>query len=596
MKDTKTLFTRRSFFLASAKGLLTAGIVGRLYWLQVKSQDHYKALADQNRLHGEYILPVRSQIFDEKGRLLAGNQFVHRAVLLRDRSKTWRESLEKAAEILSFTKEDMDEIKEEAATKNRLIPLTLKDPLTWEEVAKLELHLNDLPGVRVEQGQQRFYPYPQEFAHVVGYVGKVSPKDMEKEEDSDFLQLPGVRIGKSGIERHLEKNLRGEPGYREVEVNAHRQVVRELNSYPTQNGPDLKTSLNLDLQKSCFERLTPFQSAVAVVMDIKTGGIKASVSVPAFDTNHFINGIPKKIWKELQENPYNPLLSKFAQGNYAPGSTFKMILGLAGLEKKAVNPKTTFFCPGYFELNGHRFHCWENKHGGHGHVNLQQAIARSCDVYFYNLSLLIGVDAMADMSSRFGLGSKTALNLVGERSGLIPTKSWKEKIFQKKWTAAETVNTSIGQGYMLATPLQLCQMAARLASGKAVYPTFDNVERDFDAININQDDLKIIQLGMSDVMNDAHGTAYASRSMMPNILFAGKTGTSQVRTITKKDRELDLHKHWAWEFRDHAHFVCYAPVDAPKYALSVVVEHGGGGARVAAPIARDIMTDCLKFL
>jgi len=595
MTDSKNLFTRRAFFLGGVKGLLTAGIVGRLYWLQVKSKDHYKTLSDNNRLHGEYILPVRSQIFDEKGRLLAGNQFVHRAVLQRDRLKLWQDSLRKAGNLLDFTEEEIEELIEESLKKNRLIPITLKDPLDWDEVAKLELHLNDLPGIRVEQGHQRFYPYAQECCHVLGYVGKVSEKDLENSEDMDFLQLPGIRIGKSGMEKNLESTLRGEPGYREVEVNAHRQVVRELSSYSPENGPDLKTSLNLDLQKSCYERLMPFQSAAAVVMDIKTGGIKAAVSVPAYDVNYFTSTIPKKIWQELQENPHHPLLGKFFQGQYAPGSTFKMIIALAGLEKNVINPDTTFFCPGHFELNNHTFHCWENKNG-HGNVTLQQAIAKSCDVYFYHLALLLGVDAMAEMAETLGLGQKTSLDFLGEKAGLIPTKSWKERLFRKKWTPAETILTSIGQGYVLATPLQLCQMTARLASGRMVEPCFDTAVKNFPSLEINKEDLDLVLRGMSDVVNEGYGTAFASRSTLPNIKFAGKTGTSQVRRITKKDRELGLHKQWDWEFRDHAVFVGYTSIEDPRYAVSVIIEHGGSGSRVAAPIARDIMTDCERFL
>lgn len=594
--DPKTLFTKRAFLLAGGQSILGMGLIGRLYWLQVQSKDHFKMLSDKNRLHGELIMPLRGQILDEHGHVLAGNQYIHRAILMRSDSDQWKDSLHRVRDLIQLDEEAIETILSQTQKKNRFTPLVIKDPLAWEEVAKLELHLLNLPGIRIEQGQQRFYPYPYEFCHTLGYVGKPSEKEMEtiSGEAFDLYQNPGFRLGKTGVEKMYEKTLLGEPGVKQVEVNAYRQVVRELESYPPQHGQDLKTSINLQLQNAIYERVKDYESVCAVVMDIKTGGIKAAVSTPAFDINQFTNGISQKLWGPLQSNTYNPLLCKFAQGQYAPGSPFKMMTALAGLHTKKITPETQFFCPGHYNLNGHRFHCWRHEHG-HGHMNLRQALAQSCDVYFYELALRVGVDPIAEVAKKFGLGEVTSLNFPHEKSGLIPSKSWKEKVRGKKWTTSETILTSIGQGYVLATPLQLCLMMARIASkGKRVEPSFITNNEPFDDLGFHVDDLDIICAGMRDVMSDPTGTAYGSRSMMEGVDFAGKTGTAQVRRLSQKDRESKAFYNWPWHWRDHALFTGYAPAHDPKYAVSVVVEHGGSGGRVAAPLGRDIMTLAMK--
>ncbi|MBX9977668.1 MAG: penicillin-binding protein 2 [Alphaproteobacteria bacterium] len=594
MFDPKTRFTRRAFFLSGAQGLLGAGLLGRLYWLQIESNQHYQKLSDKNRLHSEFILPVRGQIFDRDGRLLAGNRFVHRAILQRDQTKDWKQSLAHFGNFLSMTSANIQDILNEYAKKNKFIPIPLKDPLTWEEVAKIELHAADLPGIRVDQGQERFYPYAEDVCHLLGYVGK--PSELETEENADLLlQHPGFRLGKAGIEKQYEGLLQGSPGIVQVEVNATRQVVREVSSHEPCNGQDLTLSVNLDLQQRITERLKGFESATAVVMNVNSGALLAAVSVPGFDTNHFTSGIPKNIWDDLRSNQYTPLVTKFTQGQYAPGSTFKMMVALAGLHSKAIDERTMLYCPGYYDLNNHRFHCV--KHSGHGHVAMQQALAQSCDVYFYELSLRMGVDAIAAMAKIFGLGEKTLLQFPNEKAGLIPNKSWKERIQGKKWTPSETINTSIGQGYVLTTPLQLCIMTARLASkGKCIHPYLTEASRTFDSLVIDPKHMELVFNGMRDVMSSPHGTAYASRSPLDGIEFAGKTGTSQVRRITMRDRELKTHHNWPWRWRDHALFIGFAPVNDPKFAVSIVIEHGGWGGKVAAPIGRDILVDALKLV
>ncbi len=582
------------------QGILGAGLLGRLYWLQVESNDHYKMLSDKNRLHNEFLLPIRGQIFDTHGQLLAGNQFIHRAFLQRDGTEGWQKSLDRFAELLNLSTGEVESPLKTAKYKNKFLPLCIKDPLTWEEVATIELHNQELPGIHVEQGQCRFYPHAKIFCHILGYVGQPSIKDKEELLSHPVAQHPGFRMGKAGVEKMFEKILQGTPGIKQVEVNATRQIVRNLSISPPHNGEDLTLSLKLDLQKSIYDRLSLFESASAVVMDVRSGGLLACVSTPSFDTNHFMNGIPRHLWEDLRSNPHSPLVAKFAQGQYAPGSVFKMIVALAGLKSGVVDEHTTFFCPGYYDLVGkgghmHRFHC--HLKGGHGHVNLQQALAKSCDVYFYHLSLLCGVEAIAQMSALFGLGTPTTLGFPGEKAGLIPSKNWKEQLRGKKWTPAETINTSIGQGYVLTTPLQLCVMTARLASkGRAVQPFLIQNQRVFESLDIDIKHMDLVFQGMRDVMSDVSGTAYASRSPLPHIEFAGKTGTAQVRRITKQDRELGLHKKWPWHWRDHALFVGFAPVHDPEYAVSVVIEHGGSGGKVAAPLGRDILVDTFKYI
>lgn len=590
----KQLFTRRAFFLGGAQSALGVGLLGRLYWLQVESEEHYKILSDKNRLHSEFLSPPRGQIRDVKGRLLTSTRFVYRALLKRDETKEWKDSLQKTVKFLAFSEEQIQSILEETKRKSKFIPIVIKNPLTWEEVATLELHAASLPGILVEQGGERSYLFGKDFCHLLGYVGKPSMTDIETANEP-FLQNPHCRIGKAGLEKMHEKSLCGVPGIRQVEVNATRQVVQEVSVHPPLPGKDLTLSINLDLQQRVNEHLSYFESASAVVMDIRSGGVLAACSIPVFDTNHFVGSIPVSLWNALRNDKYSPLVAKFVQGQYSPGSTFKMVVALAGLQTKAVNGRTTFHCPGYYDYSGHRFHC--HLKGGHGHVNMRQALSVSCDVYFYHLSLLTGAEAIAEVARQFGLGEKTLPQFPGEKKGLIPTRGWKEKLLGKRWTPAETITMSIGQGYVLATPIQLCVMTARFASlGKAVSPSVTKAEKHtFEQMNFDPAHLELIFSGMKDVMTHPNGTGYKSRSPLPGIDFAGKTGTAQVRRISKHERESGLHRNWPWHWRDHALFVGFAPTDAPHIAVSVVIEHGGSGSKVAAPIGRDILVDALKL-
>lgn len=638
-RDDK-VFTRRAVILGALQGGVTLGLIGRLYYLQVKSGEHYTMLSDQNRLHTDLIAPLRGQIFDRTGALLAGNKPIHQALFrrdfmlketestARDLKKLWQPVVHKTLTLLELSPEDTQNILQDAEDffkhHPKSTPFTLKNLLSWEDVARLELHRGDLPGVRVAQGYERFYPHAETLCHILGHVGRVQDKDFQHLDDEaehnpkayvikDLLkQHPHVRLGKSGIEKLYNDQLLGQPGLQNVEVNATRHIVRTLSEKPPQHGEDLTLSIDLPLQDATYTRLMEHHSASAVVMHVPSGAIVCAVSTPSYDTNLFTDKIPSHTWQDILNNPYTPLVSKFSQGQYAPGSVFKMPVVLAGLRSGAITPHTRFHCPGYYELNGHRFHC-HTKYG-HGSVNAYEAIVKSCDVFFYNMSLLCGADAIAEAARDFGLGEITSLNFPNEKTGLIPTKTWKERIKGKRWTPSETINMSIGQGYVLATPLQMCVMTARLAArGQKIEPyvtlppahhapaiqgertTCTIGARTFETMDVDPAHMDLIFQGMCGVMQPG-GTGYNAHSLISGVDFAGKTGTSQVRRITMRDRTLGLHKNWPWHWRDHSVFVGFAPVHAPLYAVSVVVEHGGAGSRIAAPLGRDILTDALTMV
>lgn len=595
-QDKQQLFTRRALILGGAQGLLLTTLVGRLYYLQVSSSDHYRTLSDKNRIHSRLIAPSRGQVLDRSGKVLATYHNAYRAIVVRDQTTDLPELLTSVQSILGLDNEDIDRISQELKRKPRFVPVTLKEGLSWDEVTRLELHLPDLIGMSVEQGQNRSYPFGLETCHCVGYVATVSEKDLDGD---PFLEMPGVRIGKSGIEKTYETELRGKPGVKQVELNAVRRIVRELSTTPSSAGQDISLTLDLELQQSVFQRLSMETGAAAVILDAKTGGALSYVSTPGFDSNLFANGISKTQWDELLNHPQRPLNDKILTGQYGPGSTFKMIVALAALEAGVITPETTISCAGSVALGNHDFHCHSWRYGGHGALTLEDAIARSCDVYFYQVGKLLGIDPMAAMAKRFGLGKSTGIDLPGEKPGLVPSRHWKSLVMGKSWMLGETYNASIGQGYVLTTPLQLAVMTARLVTGKAVTPHLMVGEGrlPFEDMKINPQYLKIILSGMAKVMNEPSGSAYRSRITEPGFEMGGKTGSTQVQRITKKDREQGLagSANRPWHTREHALFVGYAPLENPRFVTSVLVEHGGSGSRVAAPVARDILLMAQKM-
>ncbi len=602
------LFTRRALLIGGIQALVATGLAGRMYQLQVVEAERYKVLADENRINMQLLPPPRGRIFDRHGQLLAENQMNYRLVIVPEQAieglrrggeVTLEQALRLIEALVPIEDHDRERILKEARRKRNFVPITVRENLTWDEVSRIEVHAPDLPGVMIDAGQSRHYAFGPEAAHVIGYVGAVAEKELEGD---PVLALPGFRIGKNGAEKAFEASLRGKAGTRHVEVNAYGRIIRELNRRDGQPGDDYVLTLDMGLQQYANARFGD-ESGAAVVMDVHTGEVLALASVPSYDPNHFTTGISQKHWAELINHPRFPLTNKAIAGQYPPGSTFKMVVALAALESGEVEPGAQFYCPGFLKLGRRRFHCW--RRGGHGHTNMVQGIMRSCDVYFYEVARRVGVDRIAAMAERFGLGTRVGLTLPGEKKGLVPTKAWKLAMRGEPWQLGETLVVGIGQGYMLVTPLQLAVMASRIANGGlAVTPRIvrevlhDGAGRPvppptFPSMDISPTHLEIVRKGMWRVVNDRKGTAYKARIEEEAYAMAGKTGSAQVRRISKRERDSGVLKNEErpWEERDHALFVAYAPHKTPRYAVAVIVEHGGGGSTVAAPIARDILLE-----
>ena len=593
----KTKLVRRVNRRIILTGLLKASAVALLGWnirkLQIEDSADYKLLADANRVNLRLIPPSRGLIFDRLGTPIALNEQNYKVVLIREHATKPSKVLKKLARIIDLEQTRQDKILQDMKKRSSFIPITVAENLTWRDFAKVSVNLPNLPGIFPEVGLTRHYKEFESYAHVVGYVGPISDKDLQSEKPVDpVLQIPKFQIGKVGIEKKMEKHLRGMAGVSRVEVNASGRVMRELNRTQGKSGENIHLTIDTNLQKFASERLKGM-SASSVLMDIENGNILSLVSTPSYNPNNFVLGISKSNWNNLLNDERKPLLNKATSGAYPPGSTFKMIVAATALELGLIGLNDKIFCPGFYELGSRKFHCWLK--GGHGKLTLQEAIQKSCDVYFYELARKVGVKRIGAMARLLGLGQSYNLPLTGLSKGFVPTKKWKKERFGTSWLVGDTLNVGIGQGFSLATPLQLAVMTARLASGKKVSPnlirTPDADQDKQKAISIRKSTLDAIRKGMFDVLNDKDGTAFKSRSTDNNFSIAGKTGTSQVRKITREEREDGVIKNedLPWKMRDHALFTCFAPYKNPKYALSVVVEHGGSGSKVAAPIARDVM-------
>ena len=585
--------------LAGGKFALLSTLIGRMYYLQVIEADRYKTLAEDNRISMRLLPPPRGRILDRKGVPLAVNEQNYQVLLVPEQARDVDETLHALDAVIGLTPGERKRVLREIKRKRSFVPVTVRENLTWKDVARIEVNTPDLPGIMIDVGQSRYYPEGLATAHVLGYVAAVAEKDLTGD---PLLELPGFRIGKAGMEKVHDLALRGSGGSSQVEVNAYGRVIRELNRQEGRPGADVRLNIDFELQKMATKRLGG-ESGVAVVIDVHTGDILTLASNPSFDPNAFNRGLSAKEWKALISNPRTPLNNKAVSGQYAPGSTFKMIVALAALEKGVIAPQQKIFCQGHMELGTSKFHCWKKE--GHGPQDMTEAIMHSCDVYFYEIARRTGIDRIAAMARRFGLGSVVGLDLPGESRGSIPDRDWKRAIHGDGWHMGETLIAGIGQGYVLATPLQLAVMTARIANGGfAIKPkltrALDNHssgnDQPIDApqnIGLNPNHLKIVRDAMAAVTNLPSGTAYRSRIVDPGMEMAGKTGTAQVRRITKVEREQGVVKNeeLPWEQRDHASFVGYAPVDAPRYAIAVVIEHGGSGSKAAAPVARDILRE-----
>lgn len=593
-------FSRRVAFLGGGKVLLLSLLAGRMYQLQVIESDKYKTLADENRINLRLLPPPRGTIVDRYGRALAVNQENYRVTLVAEQVRDIDVMLDTLSGIISLEDYERQRILREVRRRRGFVPVTVRENLDWRDVSRIEVNAPDLPGLSIEVGQSRQYPFAEDFAHVLGYVAAVSEKEVTGD---PLLELPGFKIGKNGVERVFDLNLRGKAGNSQVEVNAVGRVIRELSRQEGQPGADLRLTIDRDLQKLAADRLKAEKSASAVVMDIHNGDVLALSSVPGYDPNEFVTGLSSKSWRRLINDPYAPLTNKAISGLYAPGSTFKMVVALAAMEARIVAPDHRVFCRGHTQLGNARFHCW--KRHGHGWQDMYDAHQNSCDVYFYDIAKRIGVDRIAAMAKRLGLGAKTGIDLPSEKGGVIPTRAWKKALIGTSWQQGETLISGIGQGFILTTPLQLAVMTARIANGgRAVIPRLirpvgedgKEIDPEFKDIGISKRSLDVVREGMNRVTNERRGTAYRARISEEGKEMSGKTGTAQVRRISKAERDTRVLKNHErpWRERDHALFVGYAPSDNPRYAVAVVVEHGGGGSKVAAPIARDLLLETQK--
>ena len=600
---SERMISRRALLLGSAQ----IGFVGLLGWrmqsMQIEQADQFRLLAEENRINLRLLPPSRGLIFDINGRPLADNEQNYRVVMVREDAGDVEQVLAKLTDIVDIPQDTIARALEEMKRRSPFVPVTIADRLAWDDVAQINVNAPALPGISAEVGLSRVYPYGADLSHVVGYVGPVSDFDLTQgylSEDTDpLLQIPKFQVGKTGVEAKQEHTLRGSAGTKRIEVNALGRVMRELDREEGESGKDIQLTIDADLQSYVQARLDG-ESAGAVVIDLESGDLRAIASAPTFDPNLFVRGISTKDWQNLNENKYRPLAAKAVQGTYPPGSTFKMITALAALEDGVVDAEERVYCPGFVDVCSTRFHCW--KRAGHGNINLHESLKQSCDCYYYDISQRVGIDKMAAMARKLGLGVRHDLPLSAVASGLAPDKEWKKRVRDEDWRIGDTVNASIGQGYVLASPLQLAVMTARIATGRVVTPrlvkSVDGVETPSglgESLGLNENSLRRIRASMVDVSNHRRGTAYGSRIVADGMQMAGKTGTSQVRRITEEERANGVTKNedLPWERRDHALFVDFAPIENPRFAVAVVVEHGGGGSRAAAPIGRDITLQAL---
>ena len=508
--------------------------------------------------------------------------------------------MDRLGKVIDLDPEMRDRAMAEIKRSAPFLPVTVADDVTWDEVSRVSVNAPALPGVSPEVGLTRVYPRGSDFAHIVGRVGRVSQADLDALENPDaVLRIPRFQIGKINVEARQESLLRGSAGTKQVEVNATGRVMRELARREGQSGADLQLTIDSKLQNFVQARLGS-ESAAVVIMDCENGDLVANASSPSYDPNLFIGGISSADYNPLLQSEYRPLVNKTVQGTYPPGSTYKMVVAMAALEEGIVGPEETVYCPGHLEVGGRRFHCW--KRAGHGWIDLENSLKQSCDVYYYDLAMKVGIEKISAMANRFGLGWKHDLPLSSVAAGLAPTKEWKQATKGDSWVIGDTVNASIGQGFTLSSPLQLAVMTARIATNRAVVPrlikSIDGVEQPSGAgepLGMNENNMRQVRKGMYSVVNDRRGTGYRSRVIAEGVRMAGKSGTSQVRNITAAERARGVSRNedLPWERRDHALFVAFAPYDKPRYAVSVLVEHGGGGSTAAAPIARDVILQAI---
>ena len=586
---------RRMFITGSLKFAIMIGLVSRLFFLQVKENKKYLTLSDKNRIREWKLAPVRGEFHDYFGNIIAGNFEAYQLHIIPEQVEDFRYVIYRIKDLLELSDKEFKKILKK---KNEIKPwetLIVSDNLDWKRFSKINNHLYDLNGVKPVISISRNYPFKDNFTHIIGYVSQANEMDIEKNEIIKKNFVPGLKVGKVGLEKSLEEKLIGSNDIERYEVNAYGRRISQLEFQKGEKGKTLRLTIDTKVQQLANELLKDKAGSICV-MDIYTGSVIAMHSSPSFDPNLFVFGISKDDWQLIRNDPMKPLVNKTLQGNYSPGSTIKPIVALSALENGIINTNFTVKCTGKTEMYGQTYHCWKKK--GHGFVSLRNAMKQSCDTYFYEIARKLGVDKLSETAKKFGLGKEVFGDLFGiEKKGLVPNTQWKKNALGKGWLLGETMITGIGQGYIQTTPIQLCLMTAQIANGgHKIYPKIvvdgPNKKQPSDKFKPLYKDIKnikIVQDAMFGSTNEVMGTSYRSRINDPKYQFAGKTGTAQVKRITEKQRELDLKTfEIPYEERDHALYIAFGPYENPRYALSVVVEHGGNGSTTAAPMAKKL--------
>ena len=618
--------SRRMFILSAAKIFVFGGIVARLFSLQVNENKKYLTLSDKNRLREWRLPPVRGEFLDYFGNTIAGNTEVYQLHVIPEEVNDFKNIMNRLKEILELSDKQYAKIIKRKKNQKAWETLIVSENLSWEHFSKLNLYLHELEGVKPVLSISRKYPYQENYTHVLGYVSRASVSDLNQNETIKNNHVPGLRVGKIGLEKTYEEDLIGSNGIQRYEVNAYGKRINQIDHLEGKKGKNIRLTVDTEVQLLANSTLQG-KSGSIVVMDIYTGEIVAMHSSPSFNPNLFFHGISNSDWNEIRDNPLKPLLNKTTSGLYSPGSTIKPIVALSALENDVISPNLKVECRGKIELYGQTYHCWKDK--GHGYMSLRNAIKQSCDVYFYETARRLGVDRLNLTAKKYGLGKKTMGDVfLDEKDGLVPSTKWKKNNLGRGWVLGETLITGIGQGYIQTTPLQLCLMTAQLANGGfKIYPkiNFDDSQASLEEIKKiisekiasideqqlgiietgkkllnykhdeyqplfrNQENVKFVLEALFGATNEVYGTSYGSRIDDKKYQFAGKTGTAQVKRITEEERELDLKtSQIPYEERDHALYVAYGPYKNPRYAVTVIVEHGGAGSVAAAPIAKEL--------
>ena len=622
---------RRMFIFSAAKAVIFFGIVGRLFSLQISENKKYLTLSDKNRLRETRLPPIRGEFKDYFGNTIAGNLKVYQLHVIPEQVEDFRSLLIRLRDILKFDNKTLSKIFAKKKTQKPWETIVISENLNWDEFSKINFYLHELPGAKPVITVGRSYPYGESYTHVLGYVSQASVNDLVNNKVIKERNVPGLRVGKSGLEKKFENELIGTNSIQRYEVNAFGKRINQIDFKEGSKGQTINLTIDTEIQKLTSDLLRDKAGSISV-MDIYTGDIIAMNSSPSFDPNLFLYGIDEKLWNSIKSDPLNPLLNKTVSGLYSPGSTIKPIVALSALENDVIRPDKQVKCEGKVEMYGEKYHCWKKK--GHGFMSLKNSIKQSCDIYFYELARLLGVDRLSITEKKFGLGTKVLGEYFeNEKEGIVPSTEWKKEILGQNWYLGETFITGIGQGYIQTNPLQLCLMTAQLANGGyKIYPkirvgqnqkSYESIKRimkenemeareeakekdnalikateeflkvekkEHQPLYRNPENIKFVLDAMFKSTNEIYGTSYSSRIDDPKYQFAGKTGTSQVKRITEEERELDLDiSQIPYKNRDHAWFIAFGPYENPRYAMSVLVEHGGSGSKAAAPIAQKLM-------